>query len=53
MRELQVIQHMHAGVTMFEACRIVGVPRSSFYYIMEKNPQAIAEMQSLKQFVEQ
>jgi len=49
---LQVIQQMHAGVTMVEACRIVGVLRSSFYYIMEKNPQASAEMQSLKQFVE-
>ena len=53
MRELQVIQHMHAGMIVVEACRIVGVPCSSFYYIREKNPQAISEMKSLKQFVEQ
>jgi hypothetical protein len=52
MRALQIIQHMHAGVTMVKACRIVGMPLSSFYYIIEKNPEAIAEMQSLKPFVE-
>jgi hypothetical protein len=43
---LQVIQHMHSGMSVVEACRIVGMPRSSFYYIMVNNPDAFAEMQA-------
>jgi hypothetical protein len=30
-----------------DACREVGLPRSSFYYIVEKNPQAIADIQAI------
>jgi len=37
---------MNSGMTVVEACREVGMPRSSFYYIMENNPEAFAEMQS-------
>ena len=44
---LQVIQHMNAGMTVVEACREVGMPRSSFYYIVENNPEAIAEVQEI------
>jgi hypothetical protein len=43
---LEVIQHMNAGMSVVEACREVGMPRSSFYYIMDNNPDAFAEMQA-------
>ena len=33
-------------MSVVEACRAVGMPRSSFYYIMENNPVAFAEMQA-------
>jgi ACT domain-containing protein len=41
----QVIQHMNSGMTVVDACREVGIPRSSFYYIVENNPRAIADIQ--------
>jgi hypothetical protein len=44
---LQVIHHMNEGMTVVEACRAVGMPRSSYYYIVENNPQAIAEVQAI------
>lgn len=44
---LQVIQHMNAGMTVMEACREVGIARSSFYYIVENNPEAIADFQDI------
>jgi len=44
---LQVIQRMNAGMTVVEACREVGIARSSFYYIIENNPEAIAEFQDI------
>ena len=44
---MQVIQHMNAGMTVVEACRIVGMPRSSFYYLVENNPEAISEIQGI------
>jgi len=44
---LQVIQHMNAGMTVVEACREVGIARSSFYYIVENNPEAITEIQDI------
>lgn len=42
---LQVIQQMNNGMTVVEACRAVGMSRSSFYYILENNPEAVAEVQ--------
>lgn len=36
-------------MTVVEAYREVGMPRSSFYYIVEKNPQAIADIQAFKE----
>jgi hypothetical protein len=44
---LQVIEHMNAGMSVVDACRMVGMPRSSFYYIVENNPEAIAEAQAI------
>jgi hypothetical protein len=43
----QVIQYMNSGMTVVEACREVGMPRSSFYYIVEHNPRAIADIQAI------
>src|SRR4030043_2324266 len=43
----QVIQHMNNGMTVVDACREVGMPRSSFYYIVENNPRAIADIQAI------
>jgi hypothetical protein len=44
---VQVIEHMNDGMSVVEACKEVGIPRSSFYYIVENNPEAIAEIQTL------
>jgi hypothetical protein len=44
---MQVIQHMNEGMSVVEACQTVGMPRSSFYYIVENNPEAIAEFQDI------
>jgi hypothetical protein len=43
----QVIQYMNTGMTVVEACREVGMPRSSFYYIVEHNPRDIADIQAI------
>jgi hypothetical protein len=34
-------------MTVTEACQAVGMPRSSYYYIIENNPEAIAEIQAV------
>jgi len=34
-------------MTVVEACQTIGIPRSSFYYIVENNPEAISELQSI------
>jgi hypothetical protein len=44
----QIIQYMNSGMTVVDACREVGMPRSSFYYIVENNPRAIADIQTIK-----
>jgi hypothetical protein len=38
---------MNAGMSVVEVCKAVGMPRSSFYYIVEKNPEAIADIQKI------
>jgi hypothetical protein len=43
----KVIQFMYIGMTVVDACREVGKARSSFYYIIENNPQAIADIQAI------
>jgi hypothetical protein len=44
---IQVIQHMNSGMTVVDACEEIGLPRSSFYDIVKKNPEAIAEYQEM------
>ena len=46
-RALQVIQHTNQGMTVIEACREVGMPRSSYYYILKSNPDAFIEAQEI------
>jgi hypothetical protein len=43
---IQVILYMNTGMNVVEACKAAGMPRSLFYYIMENNPEAFAEMQA-------
>jgi hypothetical protein len=44
---LQVIQHMNDGMTVVAACKEVGIPRSTFYDVVKKNPEAITEYQEI------
>jgi len=38
---------MNDGMTVVDACKEVGIPRSSFYEICKRNPEAIAEVQDI------
>jgi hypothetical protein len=42
---LQVIIQTNNGMTVVDACREVGLPRSSFYEIVKRNPAIIMEFQ--------
>ena len=44
---LQVIQHMNNGMTVVAACKEVGIPRSTFYDVVKKNPEAVTEYQEI------
>ena len=44
---LQVIQHMNDGMTVVAACKEVGIPRSTFYDVVNKNPEAVTEFQEI------
>ena len=44
---IQVIQQVNDGLTVTDACREVGIPRSTFYYTINANPDAIAEYQDM------
>lgn len=46
-RALQVIQYANDGMTVSDACTEVGLPRSSFYYIVINNPDAFLEVQEI------
>jgi ACT domain-containing protein len=46
---IEVIQHMNDGMTVTDACQEVGLPRSSYYDIVNKNPEAIAEYHEMVQ----
>lgn len=46
-RALQVIQHTNQGMTVMDACREIGMPRSSYYYIVKSNPDAFIEAQEI------
>jgi len=45
---LQVIQHANSGMNIIDACQEVGIPRSTFYYFVDHNPDAIASFQELQ-----
>ena len=45
----QIIQNMFNGMTVSEACKAVGMPRSTFYYFMANNPEKVAEINALLQ----
>ena len=44
---LQVVQQLNNGMNVMEACRAVGMPRSTYYYIVKNNPEAFAEYQDI------
>jgi hypothetical protein len=44
---LQVFQHMNDGMTVIAACKEVGIPRSTFYDVVKKNPEAVTEYQEI------
>lgn len=44
---LQVIQLMNDGMSVVDACKAVGIPRSSYYHTMRENPEAVAEIQAI------
>ncbi len=39
----QVMQHMNSGMTVIAACEEVGIPRSTYYYLIKTHPEAMAE----------
>ena len=39
---LQVIQHMNEGMNVTDACHEVGMPRSTYYYIVNREEESIA-----------
>ena len=43
----QVIQHLNDGMTVVDACKEVGIPRSTFYDVVKKNPEAVTEYQEI------
>lgn len=44
---IQVIQQVNDGLTVTDACREIGIARSTFYYTIKANPEAIAEYQDM------
>ena len=44
---LQVIQHMNDSMTVVDACKEVGIPHSTFYDVVKKNPEAVTEYQDI------
>ena len=44
---LQVIQRMNEGLSVKDACSEVGMPRSTYYYIIARESEAIAEFQDM------
>ena len=46
---LHVIEHMNNGMTVVAACKEVGIPRSTFYDVVKKNPEAVTEYQEIEE----
>jgi hypothetical protein len=45
---LLVIQQSNKGMSIIEACQEVGISRSTFYYFISHNPDAIASFQEMQ-----
>ena len=43
----QVMQHMNSGMTVTDACKEVGIPRSTYYHLIKTHPEAMAEYQEM------
>jgi hypothetical protein len=48
-KAIEVIQHMNSGMTTVDACKEVGLPRSSYYEIIKNNKETITEFQQMVQ----
>ena len=44
---IQVIQLMNDGMTVTDACQEVGLPRSSYYDIVNHHPEALTDVQEM------
>ena len=44
---LQVIERLNSVLNVVEACKAVGMPRSTYYYIVKTYPEAFAEYQDI------
>ena len=44
---IQVMQHMNSGMTVIDACKEVGIPRSTYYHLIKMHPEAMAEYQEM------
>lgn len=44
---IQVIQRMNEGLSVSRACKEVGLPRSSYYAIITREREAVAEFQDI------
>jgi hypothetical protein len=44
---LLLIQRMNSGLSVKEACNEVGMPRSTYYYVVAREAEAIAEFQNM------
>jgi ACT domain-containing protein len=44
---IQVIQRMNDGMTVVAACKEVGIPRSTFYDVVNKNPEAVTKYKEI------
>jgi hypothetical protein len=43
----QVMQHTNSGMTVTDACEEVGIPRSTYYHLINTYPEAMAEYQEM------
>ena len=46
-RAIQVINRTQEGLTITEACKEIGLPRSSYYYIARTESKSLALVQNM------
>jgi hypothetical protein len=44
---IQVFKQTQSGMTVCDACKVVGLARSSYYFIFHNNPEAFNEFQEM------